>query len=171
MNGEGFKFINFDDAAQWTAEFESDSAKIQATWGTEIKDGETLKTKCGKVMSSDSEKNKEDIENVKKWCGIRSISSQLERKGKKFLVNSKEDAGTLTGKWTATYNKRKENQTSRATLGLSGTWPSTDQNEIERVKALCREKGNSDFLVKDNVIYTAIENWCTEEGAKVDVRP
>ncbi|CBY92442.1 hypothetical protein HF1_04340 [Mycoplasma haemofelis str. Langford 1] len=180
LSDSGFQLISDlkeGEKEQWTEEFKSDKSKIKQLLGTsedeDAKGGELLKGWCeARLKQGYSETNK-DLDGVKNYCVMRTVASQLLRAGKKVL--NPED--TNNTKWEATYNKRKSTTTlspKSQIAGLTGSWSDsqdTKNNDLPIIKSWCKSKTSGLFLAKDkDSVYTPVENWCTEDGAKVEAQ-
>ncbi|CBY93267.1 hypothetical protein HF1_12590 [Mycoplasma haemofelis str. Langford 1] len=151
---------------QWQEEFESDRESIKGVIGFKDNDKENgglaLSKWCSDQMSLDFLKNQEVFKNVEKYCLIRSVSSQLSRKGKSLLADS--DASG----WSATYAKRKEKSTPREDLGLSKDWvDNKESEELPTIKTWCSKNSKEDFIDSgENSLYIKVLKWCTSDGSK-----
>ncbi|AEW45829.1 hypothetical protein MHC_04865 [Mycoplasma haemocanis str. Illinois] len=150
---------------QWEEEFESDKAAIEALLKVgsldKVAGGVALSKWCADQMTLDSEKNKGILENVKKYCLIRDISSQLKRKSKLLLDSSH------TSEWKTTYDKRKSASEKRSDVGLTdeNTWNEGD--DLSKIKEWCSRNSEQEFLVSEqgtSDLYTKVLKWCTKEG-------
>ncbi|AEW45795.1 hypothetical protein MHC_04695 [Mycoplasma haemocanis str. Illinois] len=155
-----------DLAKQWEEEFESDQETLKKLLGDssldKSKGGKALSEWCDGKMSLDVDKNKEIFKNVEKYCLIRSVASQLERKQKTLLKENQEQ------EWKSTYNKRKSTSSKRDDIGLNGADWNTDKEseDLPKVKEWCAANSGKDFLASDNNdIYTKVLKWCTSNGA------
>ncbi|CBY92396.1 hypothetical protein HF1_03880 [Mycoplasma haemofelis str. Langford 1] len=171
----GYKLISSlsenEESPQWEEEFKSDIVKIRALLNiSESEDssgGVKLKAWCHEKMNLKYHENHDDLENVKKYCVIRTLENQLSRNSKTALTD-RSDAS----KWSATYNKRKSTTslTPRNQIeGLTGEWSgSQESTDLPVIKQWCRQNLKRNFIVKKlGDQYKVIENWCTVEGANV----
>ncbi|AEW45246.1 hypothetical protein MHC_01900 [Mycoplasma haemocanis str. Illinois] len=152
---------------QWQEEFKSDKETIKSLLNLkeddENKGGEELRKWCSSKLESEYSNNFEDLENVKKYCVIKTIKEWLIRDGnKKILTENQGD----NSKWEATYNKRKQAKTSRSQVGLTESWPENSgpdkkDADLPVIKNWCREKSNADFLAHEET-YSQVKDWCTE---------
>ncbi|CBY93179.1 hypothetical protein HF1_11710 [Mycoplasma haemofelis str. Langford 1] len=148
---------------QWEEEFESAKTNIKTLIGFNSEDkaegGKALAKWCNDQMSLDSVKNEDVLKNVKNYCLVRSVSSQLSRLGKTLLGSSH------TTEWTTTYKKRKTQQTPRTDVGLDGNWNGDHETtELPTVKNWCSANSGKDFVAKEG-LYEKVLKWCTQEGA------
>ncbi|AEG72721.1 hypothetical protein MHF_0445 [Mycoplasma haemofelis Ohio2] len=157
---------------QWETEFESDKDKIKTLIGFAEEDkkkgGEALEKWCSSKLKESYSEDHKDLEGIKSYCVIRDISSQLKRKGKSVLADS-------DGKWTQTYNKRKDTpkRSPRSQIAeLTGEWNSgsgsspTETEDLIKIKKWCKSKSQAYFYAHEQ-IYDQVYNWCTEDGANV----
>ncbi|CBY93254.1 hypothetical protein HF1_12460 [Mycoplasma haemofelis str. Langford 1] len=150
---------------QWEEEFESDSDAIKSLLNksdlNKQTGGEALSKWCDDQMSLDAKGNEGVLAKVEKYCLVRSVSSQLSRKGKNLLGKDNSSG------WTTTYNKRKSANANRDVVGLTGgtTWTSVNEgDDISKVKTWCSENSEKDFLVSEqgnSSLYTNVLEWCT----------
>ncbi|AEW45195.1 hypothetical protein MHC_01645 [Mycoplasma haemocanis str. Illinois] len=171
----GYKLISSlsknEEAPQWEEEFKSDKLKIRALLNISEREdalgGDKLKEWCHGKMALKYSKDNEDLENVKKYCVIKTVKDQLSRNNKTALTDSSNES-----KWTSTYNQRKSTTdlTPRSQIeGLVGEWSGSQAAvDLPIIKQWCRQNLKKNFVVKKlGDQYKVIENWCTEEGAKV----
>ncbi|CBY93171.1 hypothetical protein HF1_11630 [Mycoplasma haemofelis str. Langford 1] len=158
-----------DPKKQWEAEFESAEQAIKSLLGdtslNKENGGVKLSEWCAGKMSLDVDKNQEVFKNVEQYCLIRSVSSQLSRKGKNLLKADSEEG------WSETYKKRKGDSSNRDDVGLTKVtdWSKADEtNDIAEVKKWCSKNSDGEFLASEdeaNSLYTKVLKWCTKEGA------
>ncbi|OAL09801.1 hypothetical protein A6V39_05080 [Candidatus Mycoplasma haematobovis] len=165
LSSENFKFIPSvaNSNSQWEAEFKSDEVAIKEKLGSNA-DATALRQWCESKYGSPSTSVK-DLENVKKWCGIRDISSQLVRKNRKLLIG--QTGSDVDSKWTKTIEKRKTSNSVRSKLGLEGEWSAAKNDDKDNIKRWCSDKSKEDFLVGEET-YKLVEAWCTEQGATIE---
>ncbi|CBY93185.1 hypothetical protein HF1_11770 [Mycoplasma haemofelis str. Langford 1] len=151
---------------QWEEEFESDQETLKKLLGDnnldKSKGGKALSGWCANQMSLDVDKNQGTLKHVEKYCLIRSVASQLERKQKTLLKADQEQG------WKTTYDKRKSTTSKREDIGLTGTdWTGDKESEdLPKVKEWCSTNSFKDFLASDNgALYTNVLKWCTTNGA------
>ncbi|OAL09778.1 hypothetical protein A6V39_04965 [Candidatus Mycoplasma haematobovis] len=119
--------------------------------------GTKLKKECEKWLNSDSEK---DIENVKKWCGIRLISNEIARR-KKILFTKVEGVGL---DWNNTYSQRMRLNSDTSHLRLGVDKLTDDEKWLKVVQGWCKKVEGSDYLASTKNIAKLTEDWCTKEG-------
>ncbi|AEW45790.1 hypothetical protein MHC_04670 [Mycoplasma haemocanis str. Illinois] len=148
---------------QWEEEFESSKTSIKSIIGfnsdDKVEGGKALAKWCNDQMSLDSVKNEGVLNNVRNYCLVRSVSSQLSRLGKTLLGTSN------TTEWSTTYKKRKTQKTPRTDVGLSGEWNGDHETqELPTVKNWCSSNSEKDFVSKEG-LYEKVLKWCTKDGA------
>ncbi|OAL09781.1 hypothetical protein A6V39_04980 [Candidatus Mycoplasma haematobovis] len=156
-----FRFIKMGEKAQWDLEFKSDETTIKQELGAHVTGGDKLEQECQKMLNSSSDVN---LVKAKKWCGIRSISNQLSRNKKTFLVA--DNSRDVEAKWTATYGKRRTDVADMKKVGLTESWPDNENAGLAKVKEWCGKQVNVDYSVTNVETYEVTEAWCTEQGAQ-----
>ncbi|CBY93163.1 hypothetical protein HF1_11550 [Mycoplasma haemofelis str. Langford 1] len=152
---------------QWQEEFKSAkediSRDIEDLKGVteEVDGGKKLESWCSRQMDLDSAKNADVLALVKKYCLVRSVSSQLSRNKKTLLGSGDEEKS----KWQATYKKREERKTDRKDMGLQDAWNGKQEDkDLPKIKEWCSNHQDNDFIATED-LYTKLLKWCTVEGA------
>ncbi|CBY92472.1 hypothetical protein HF1_04640 [Mycoplasma haemofelis str. Langford 1] len=157
---------------QWEAEFESDEQNIKTLIGFngngKVLGGTALEEWCSSKLKENYSETYKDLKGIKSYCVVRSITSQLSRKGTSVLTESSGDST----KWSSTYGKRKTTpkKTPRSQIeGLEGTWSQSheENKDLEKIKAWCNKKSQALFYAHEST-YDQVYNWCTEGGAKIE---
>ncbi|CBY92422.1 hypothetical protein HF1_04140 [Mycoplasma haemofelis str. Langford 1] len=156
---------------QWEAEFKSAKEKIKTLIGftkdSDEEGGQALKEWCESKIKEDYSQGAKHLQEVKSYCVLRKVESQLTRNNKKILTHSSEDSG----KWDKTYEQRKKTAqlSPRSQVGLEGSWPDGDTKtqDLPKIKKWCELKVQSYFLAHEDT-YTNVYNWCTEDGVNVN---
>ncbi|AEW45217.2 hypothetical protein MHC_01755 [Mycoplasma haemocanis str. Illinois] len=157
------------EALQWKEEFKSDKSSIKSllklTDDNEDVGGQSLKSWCSSKLSESYSEQVEHLEQVKKYCTLKTIGDWLIRNNKKLLTNEAGD----NSKWDATYDKRKTAKTPRAVVGLKDEWPQNSTpdkktTDLPIIKEWCKSTGETHFKAHEQT-FTHVKEWCTEGGA------